>query len=870
MVVAFERLEEAFHEIVESAPDGLEAALARYAESDGAAFVATLRGLLAAAKLTSSPLDHAAVIAFPDAPIAEVHGYRVERLIGRGGSSWVYLADQDLDGVARRVALKILGGVEGESFLRRFDAEKRILAALEHPGIARLYDAGRTAAGVAYLAMEYVEGGDLLAFCRSRGDSIAQRVRVFLPVLAAVEYAHQNLVVHRDLKPANILVSAEGQPKLLDFGIAALLDPLGGAGAPESSTLLRALTPAYASPEQIRGERVTTATDVFSLGVVLYELLVGRPPHEPTADGGELERGYREVALDRPSAALRRRAERGGPTDAAWEAARAVEGDLDAIVMKALRSDPAQRYRSVAALAEDLRRHLDGEPISARPDTWVARAARLGKRHRLAVAASLAVSLAGVAGLALHVQRLGNERDRANAAAERARREAETSQRVTDLMASIFDAANPNDQPDRPLTGKEILERGAENIEVALADEPEVRERMHVLLGSIWTQVGEAQRAARVVEPAVAELGKLLGPDHPVTAEAKSVLARIRHVTGREEESKLLYQEALTSWRLSLGPRHAKVGRLLGQYGNTLKSLGEFQPAREVFEESLAILAEASGAEDPEIGKVWGNYGLLLQRMDDWQGAAAATERSLEILGKAYGRESSRYAAQLGNLAEIRSHEGRLPEALAAILETIRIFEKNQGPGFAVESMLRNTLGWTYMDLERPAAAKVEFERAVGAALERDGRHPNAAWPMRGMAAAEMALHRLDAAREQYDRALRLRLETRGERHWEVAQSLEDLAMIEGRMGRRAGQESYLRRALAVRRVAHDPAHPDLARALARLGEFLCAGTSGAEGGAMLDEALGLAAKSPLVKAPDVAAWTAARARCGGKSITAP
>ncbi len=859
---SFRRLRDLFDELSEVDPATREERLAALARGEPD-LAHELSVLLGHADRSRSPLDAPAALAVSDGRI-EVPGYRVDRLVGRGGSSWVYLAVQDLDGIERRVALKVIGGVEANRFLQRFEAEKRILAGLEHPGIARLYAAGRTEGGFAFLAMEYVEGTDLLTYCQGRGASIPDRLRLFLRVLAAVSYAHQNLIVHRDLKPANIMVSLAGHPKLLDFGIAALLDPeLEGADL-ENATLLRALTPAYASPEQIRGERVTTSTDVFSLGVVLYELLVGKRPHEPSTAGGELERGYREIQLAPPSEALaklRESGEEGGDP-------RAVAGDLDAIVMKALRSDAAERYRSVAALAEDLSLYLEGRPVGARPASWPYRAAKLLKRHRVASLAALIVTLSAATGLAVHVRQLGRERDRANAAAQQARREAETSARVADLVASIFDAANPSDQADRPLSGTEILERGARSVETALAAEPEMRARMHVLLGGIWTQMGDLDRAEKLIEPSIPELERRLGPNHATTSGAKAVLALIRHAQGRDRESLAIYEEALPARRIALGPRHAKVGVMLSQYGNTLKSLGEFALAKKAFEESLSILAGTLGPESGESGKAWGNYGLLLFRMDDWQGAAAATEKSLAVFAKAYGRESARYAASLVNLAEIRQKQGSFPEALRAVEESIRLSERIHGKGYVGESIHRNVLGWVYMDLDRPRDARVAFQQSVDAALKRYGRHPTAAWPMRGLAAVEIALRHPEAARAQYQKALEIRLETRGEKHWEVAQSYGDLADIEERLRHPAAQESHLRRALAIRREVHDPSHPDLARAEARLGELLCAGAERRkrEGRALLDRAIGLAARAEGTVRPDaeeIEEWRAARTRCG-------
>jgi eukaryotic-like serine/threonine-protein kinase len=326
--------------------------------------------------------------------------YRIRKLLGRGGMGAVFLAVRDDDQFRKNVALKLLRfDADDPALLARFRNERQILAALDHPNIAALYDGGSTEDGLPYIVMEYVAGETVTAYCVSHKLTIAARLEIFRKICDAVQYAHQKLIVHRDIKPGNMLVTAEGVPKLLDFGIAKLLcaPELLGVAAPHTRTGYSAMTPDYASPEQIRGEPVTTATDVYSLGAVLYEILTGQRPHRLTSyDLQELHSAICESDPHAPSTA-------GGA---------ALKGDLDTIVLKAMHRDPARRYRSVEQFSEDLLRHLQNRPVLARPDTIRYRVSRFAARHRwsIAAAAAVAVSLIGGAAAALSQARVAQQR----------------------------------------------------------------------------------------------------------------------------------------------------------------------------------------------------------------------------------------------------------------------------------------------------------------------------------------------------------------------------------------------------------------------------------------------------------------------------
>jgi serine/threonine protein kinase len=428
-----------------SVKDVFEEALGR-AESERAAFVrAKAGGDAAVAREVLSLLEaHAAAGEFlgsptatradPDAPgpplPKRVGPYEVLREVESGGMGTVYLAEQVGPGFRRPVAVKVIRhGFSSALFVRRFQNERRILAGLSHPNIAALLDGGTTEDGLPYFAMEYVAGTPLTEYCDARRSSTAQRLILFRTICGAVQYAHQNLVVHRDLKPGNILVTQEGVPKLLDFGLAKVLEPGPDAPPEETATNLRIFTPAYASPEQVKGETVTTASDVYSLGALLYVLLTGKRPYRVTTRAtDELARAVLEQDPTRPSLAVRAGAE---PADHDGEAAptavrtaalregtperlsRALAGDLDTIVLKAMHKDPRRRYASAERLSADIGRHLEGRPVSARADSVGYRTRKFVMRHRVVVGASalVAASLIGGLGVSLRATKKAKEKE---------------------------------------------------------------------------------------------------------------------------------------------------------------------------------------------------------------------------------------------------------------------------------------------------------------------------------------------------------------------------------------------------------------------------------------------------------------------------
>jgi serine/threonine-protein kinase len=451
---------------------------------------------------------------------------RIVRQLARGGMGVVYLAERADGQFEQRVALKLIRkGIDSAAIHRRFLAERQILARLNHPHIARLLDGGVSAQGQPYFAIEYVEGTTIVQHCEAQGLGVDERLGLFLDVCDAVRYAHQNLVVHRDLKPSNILVTADGQAKLLDFGIAKLLD----RDHDETESGVRVMTPEYAAPEQVRGDPVTTATDVYALGAVLYELLAGQRMHR--FERRSPTEMVRTVLFKQPQP----------PSSVAPAARRGrLRGDLDAIVLAAVRKERDERYPAVEQLAGDVQRYLDRMPVSARSDGLGYRAAKFVRRHRLTVAASGAIALSLLAAVAGMVWQ-------ARAAAERARAasaEAATGRAVRTALVQLFEAPDPGRPRGHELSARELLDRDGPALDTALAGRPEARADLLALLAAAHRSLGDYARADTLLAEAVALTRTLPGDVRPALAKRLAERAANLRLQGREREAEPLLLEA--------------------------------------------------------------------------------------------------------------------------------------------------------------------------------------------------------------------------------------------------------------------------------------------------------------------------------------
>ncbi|HEY6942505.1 serine/threonine-protein kinase [Dokdonella sp.] len=631
--------------------------------------------------------------------------FRLLREIGRGGMGAVWLAERADGAYAQQVAIKLIrGDWDADETHARFRAERQILAGLQHPNIAHLVDGGVAADGKPWLALEYVDGEDLRAWCDRRRLGIEPRLRLLLVVCSAVAHAHQRLVVHRDLKPSNILVGHDGVVKLLDFGIAKLLDERDAGG-----DATRLFTPEYAAPEQLRGEAVTTAVDVYALGLLLYEVLAGRRPRE----GSGATHSTPAVDPVRPSAALARS---GGVRTGRAAARRRLtprglrrrlHGDLDAIVMKALRDDPAQRYASVGDLAADLERHLANRPVHARRGDWRYRAGRFLRRHAIAVtAAAIAASaLAGGGALAswqAHVA--ATQRDVA-------RREAETARRTVEVLVDVFKAANPSTRPGETVTPADLLDEGVRNVRRKLGNQPEQRAALLEALGRARNGLGTPDAARPLLEEALAL--RVAGDDRLAEASVRLALGTVWSRQSRNEEALAEDERAfalsagdsrqaaemratadlhagielanLERWdeaeprlRRSARSRANLFGTDSEPYWQVLVPWAFNLAARERADEALALLdpawhaiAARTAPGDWERSYLLGARSYALTRAGRYEEAVAVQEEALATAQRVYGEDHPNTNEALVNLASALYRNGQAGESADAYARAI-------------------------------------------------------------------------------------------------------------------------------------------------------------------------------------------------------
>ena len=733
--------------------------------------------------------------------------YRILREIGRGGMGTVYLAERD-DQFRRQVALKLVKrGMDTEEVLLRFRYERQILAALEHPNIARLYDGGMAEDGLPYLVMEYVEGSPITAYCEERGLGIEPRLGLFRTVCRAVQFAHQNLVVHRDVKPSNILVTEDGTPKLLDFGIAKLLGADPAQEAPHTRTGVRILTPEYAAPEQIRGGAITTATDVYALGVLLYELLAGtRPIALEGKSAYEAEQAVLEVEPVRPSAA------RGTP----HRLRRRLRGDLDSIALKALEKDPARRYQSAQELVEDVDRHLAGLPVRARRQTLGYRARSYLRRHRAGVTTAAAFLLLVMGFGVVHNIRITRERDLARAAAAKATA-------TTTFVTGLFQGADPDETPGDTLNVFELLERGARRLTPKEMGEPEVLATLQATLGRLYLELGDYPRAAPLLDSAVVLRRAIHGPDHEEVARALRDAAEVRNIMGDYPSSDSLYRRALTIQRARLGPRHRDVGVTLNYLADMLVQSGRADSAEPLFREALAILEAVPGDQRGEIAMSKFGLGVAKRYQGRFDEAEPLFREVLRLRRELYGSEQTDVAVTLNDLGILYLETGRYDSAEATLRESLAIRRKLFGNRHREVAQGLNNLAFVPYEARKDyAGADSLWREALGIWEALYGRnHRDVGMVLGNLAQLELDRGDADSAVALYRAARDVMRAVSGEESADHARMARSLGMALHRRGDLAAAQAELERAVAIRQAVHGPKHLGVAAAELTLAHLL-------------------------------------------------
>ena len=817
-----DRADELFERALALAPGERHAWLTHTCRGDDA-----LRGeveeLLAAHAHHDGILDRPAVRPAPNRPERRIGAYRVVRELGRGGMGVVYLAERDDGQFTRRVALKLLrASPDADELHRRFLAERQILASLVHPNVAQLLDGGVTDGRLPYLVMEYVDGLPITSYCDRQRLTIADRLRLFKDVCAAVHHAHQNLVIHRDLKPGNIMVTGSGQVKLLDFGIAKLLNPgMSAVEVPITRTELRIMTPEYASPEQMRGDPLSTASDVYALGVVLYELLAGRRPYRLTSPApAELARVVCEQDPDLPSTAIGRDSP-GAPSIDELSAARhtiperlrgELRGDLDAMVLMAMRKEPGRRYGSVALLAQDIDRVLTGMPVLAHRDTAAYRTRKFLRRHKVIVGAGVIVALSvlGGAGAALWQARLAaHQRDLARAAAMTADNERRQSEEVSSFLFGLFEASEPDRALGDTLTARDLLERGRVRIE-QLAGQPVLQARMMDVMARVYSGLGEYDRTRDLLEQALGLRRAAYGDAHLEVVAIRTSLGETYRRVGRYADASRELTTALKTQRALLGPRHPDLAPTLMQMAGLRVYAADLDSSERLAREAVAIRERAFGPNDTLVAISLMIHAAAVRRLARYEQAEALARRALRIYEETVGTRHLLYSDALMTL-------GYLLET-----DTTRLIE--------AESVFRRAL-----DIRRSLLGENHRQVAfvfgnISYVLERQGR-----------------IAESDSMHEEHFRRISVAL---GPRHPSTIESKGFRAMALNRTNRVEEAEKLARETLADMRGSLSPSHSAIGWQLTNLAHILVTAGKLEEGERTMREALS-ARRSALVEGTD-------------------
>lgn len=727
--------------------------------------------------------------------------YRLVKICGRGGMAVVFQAERDDQQFRKRVAIKIVQpGNDSEEILRRFYNERQTLAALDHPNIVKLLDGGSTEEGWPYLVMEYVEGIPIDQYCDVRRLSVTERLELFRSVCAAVQHAHQNLVIHRDLKPGNILVTADGLPRLLDFGIAKLLNPQYAHAPLVTRADWRPLTPEYASPEQIRGETITTASDIYSLGVLLYRLLCGRRPYRQTANSWlDIVRQVCDEEVERPSTALCRadHSEDAGEilsvvaiSDARKtrpeDLRRRLLGDLDNIVLKALRKEPRERYSSAEQLSTDIGNHLRHVPVLAAAGGSAYRLRKYLRRHRfgVATAACLVTLLAAFAVLqTVQLHRITRERDRAN--------------RITDFMMKMFKVSDPSEARGNSVTAREILDKAATDIGKGLAADPALQAKMMYVMGQVYDGLGLYSTAGQLLQSAYDEQQRSLGPDDADTLRTARTLGWNLERRGHDREAGQLQDKTLQASRRVFGKDNIETLIVTNDLIWTLQGEGQYAQAEQLGREALALERRALGAENPVTLQVMSNLGWILTHQHEYAEAEKLLQDTVDIRRRILGADNPETLSAMNNLGITLRHEKRLAEAEQLYREMLGISRRVMGPEHPFTMRAMNNLANVVGDEKRYGEKETLHRQILEVRLRTLGPdHPETLSTMTNLADALAAQGRYSDADKFAREALSRRERILGPNHPDTADSEYALVAIDAATGKRDEAFNLLRSAI--------------------------------------------------------------------------
>jgi serine/threonine protein kinase len=779
--------------------------------------------------------------------------YRVVSILGHGGMSTVYRGERDDSQYQQIVAIKVLQHATLHPRLRsRLHSERHILATLDHPSIARLIDSGDLEDGTPYLVMEHVDGESIDSFCDSRTLFVRERLELFVKVCAAVQYAHRNLVVHRDIKSSNIFVTVEGTPKLLDFGIAKLLAPESLSHTlPVTRLQERMLTPENAAPEQVLGRPITTATDIYALGVLLYQLLTGRSPYRLLSYSQlQLERAICMDDPARPSQMVI--AKFGGEKDAdrsrisdrrglSPQRLRArLSGDLDAIIAMAMRKEPDRRYPSVEALADDLNRHLLGQPVRARHGDWRYNGSKFLRRHLLAVAIVAAAFL----GLALFASAMLWENHRIELARDATAQERDRAQQVSAFLVDVFSQADPFNAQGKEPTAKDLLDRGAEKISGNLSLQPEVRAQLLESIGLAYRRQGLSERAIPLFEQAVAIRRQERPLDNGHVAVALANLARALTDGGHLISAEADLKQAVALSESGAETRPVETADILVQFGNfAIDAKSDPARASELFGKALNIYRSALGNQNLQVAAALNGLAAAALWTDDYPLAEHYQREALGIFQATVSRNHPDNAVALATLGYILTQRGKYAESEQVLNEALQIERNVFGVDNQRIAATEANLGILYDREGNSSRAIAATQNALKITRDRLGsNHYMTGYYLDALAGLLLRANDLPAAEADARQALEVYAQTLPARHLFIASTHQLLGEVLLRRGSLPAAEAELRAALDMTLGLAGAESWRTARSEASLGWALIQRDKAAEGEPIL-----LAARSKLL-----------------------
>jgi eukaryotic-like serine/threonine-protein kinase len=769
-------------------------------------------------KKTETPMDQTTLTdpqssppfqGFPE----QIGRYRILRRLGRGGMGEVFEAEQT-EPVHRKVALKLIkGGMDTQEVLARFDSERQALALMNHLNVARMLDGGATEQGRPYFVMEYIQGVPITEYCDAHELSTSERLELFVQVCDGVQHAHQKGIVHRDIKPSNVLVTIEDQkaiPKIIDFGLAKALGQ-SDADMTQFTHIGQVIgTPTYMSPEQLSGSDIDTRTDVYSLGVLLYQLLVGTLPFDlkvtPQEGWDAFQKKIREQEPVRPSVRTSSLGDSSAETakkrrldTASWS--RELRGDLDWITLRALEKDRTRRYQSPSELAADITRHLKHEPVLASPPSTAYRVRKFVRRHRLGVAAAAVVALALLAGITGTTIEL----IRATRAERKAVEEAENTRQLSDFLLGLFRVSDPSEARGNTITAREILDKGARKVESELGDRPVIKAEMMRTIGGVYDSLGLYKQAQPMLENSLA-IARTAGAANQLgQSNSMLQLALFYSEQSRYQEALALAQESLRIREKDLGPNHPEVARALLQVGIVYRETGKHQKAKQFIERSLAISEKALGPEHLEVMQSLYHLGWLYNVMGNYTKAKQCYERILAVREK-LGPGQPELARALSDLGFVKVNMGEYTEALKLFQRALAIREKVLGSDHYEVASSIDSIGTAFWYMGRYHDARPYYERALQIREKAFGPYSlQVASSLNNLALLLNTLGEEEKSLPLYERTLAIDEKTFGSESPKLIGTINNLALFLDDIGEYKKSHSLYTRAVEILKKTHGP-----------------------------------------------------------------